>query len=147
MKIDDCMTEGPYNENRNGSRPGDVGGATKLDAGKSPLWEGFINYFPDAMIGVGFVSEYGHRKYGEWGGWHNVPEGISRYGDAKARHLVLQAKEAYDDGDSGLAHALQEAWNAMARAQLLIEQGKIEIRRGNDIKDGKPVLGTARAVK
>lgn len=122
-------------------------GATKFDGGKSPIYNGFLRYFPRAVDAVAMVSEYGQRKYGTWGGWHDVPDGIARYTDAKCRHMVKQESEGpYDDGDSGLAHAAQEAWNAMARLELLLEQGKVENRRGNEIKDGKPVLGTAKAV-
>lgn len=129
---------------REGARPGDVGGAMKLDAGKAPLYNGFINYFPHAMIAVAWVSEYGFRKYGEWGGWRKVFDGIFRYFDGNARHNVLSAIETYDDGDSGLAHAAQDAWNAMAKLELMLTAGKVDIRRGNDVVDGKPVLGTAR---
>lgn len=129
---------------REGARPGDVGGAMKLDAGKAPLFNGFINYFPRAMIAVAWVSEYGFRKYGEWGGWRKVANGIFRYFDGNARHNVLSAVETYDDSDSGLAHAAQDAWNAMAKLELMLTAGTVDIRRGNDIVDGKPVLGTAR---
>lgn len=129
---------------REGSRPGDVGGATKLDAGKAPVFNGFINYFPRAMIAVAWVSEYGFRKYGEWGGWRKVLDGISRYFDGNSRHHVMQGIEPYDDSDSGLAHAAQDAWNAMAKLELMLTEGKIEARRGNDVVDGKPVLDTAR---
>lgn len=129
---------------REGARPGDVGGAMKLDAGKAPLFNGFINYFPRAMIAVAWVSDYGNRKYGEWGGWRKVADGIFRYFDGNSRHHVMQAIELYDDGDSGLAHAAQDAWNAMAKLELMLSEGKIEARRGNEIVNGKPVLGTAR---
>jgi hypothetical protein len=140
------VTQRPVAVEREGSRPGDVGGAVKLDAGKAPVWQGFINYFPNAMIAVSWVSEYGFRKYGEWGGWRKLVNGLLRYFDGHARHFVLQSNETYDDGDSGLAHAAQDAWNAMAKLELLIAEGVVEIRRGNEIKDGKPVLGTARKI-
>lgn len=129
---------------RDAAPAGDVGGATKLDAGKAPVWQGFIDYFPNAMIAVAWTSEYGWRKYGEWGGWRKLPNAIRRYFDGNARHNILNSIETYDDGDSGLAHAVQDAWNAMAKLELLILEGKVEIRRGNDIVNGKPVLGTAR---
>lgn len=130
---------------RDASPAGDVGAATKFDAGKAPVWQGFIDYFPNAMLAVAWTSEYGFRKYGEWGGWRKLPNAIRRYFDGNARHNVLNSLEVYDDGDSGLAHAAQDAWNAMAKLELLIREGNVQIRRGNEIKDGKPVLGTARA--
>lgn len=121
--------------------------AVKFDGGKAPIYQGFLNRFPRAIVGIAMVSEYGQRKYGTYDGWEKVPDGLNRYTDAKARHMLNQSIEgAYDDNDSGLAHALQEAWGAMARAELLLQGRAIEIRRGNEIVNGKPVLGTARAL-
>jgi len=117
----------------------------KFDGGKAPIASLFMRYFPRAVQAVANVSEYGARKYTPEG-WKTVPDGIARYGDAMARHEIKQFIEGpYDDGDSGLSHAAQVAWNAMARLELALAAGKIEDRRGNDIgSDGKPVLGTAR---
>ncbi len=122
-------------------------GATKFDGEKAPVYQGVLQYFPNAIMALAWNSEYGFRKYGTWGGWRKVPDGIARYSNAKVRHGLLQDIEGpYDDNDSGLAHAVQEAWNAMARLEKLIEEKHIDIRRGNDIVDGKPVLGTAKRV-
>lgn len=124
-----------------------MAGAKKFDEGKPPIFDGFLRYFPHAIEAVAMVSEYGYRKYGAWGGWRKVPDAIARYTNAKARHSNLETMgDDYDSGDSGLAHAAQEAWNAMARLELLIVTREIQIRRGNDIKEGKPVLGTARSI-
>lgn len=123
------------------------GTAVKFDGGKAPIYQGFLNRFPRAIVGIAMVSEYGQRKYGTYDGWEKVPDGLNRYTDAKARHMLNQTIEGpYDDMDSGLAHALQEAWGAMARAEMLLQAKAIEIRRGNEIVNGKPVLGTARAL-
>lgn len=122
-------------------------GEFKLDAGKAPIYQGVLKYFPRALVGLAWVSDYGFRKYGEWGGWRRIDNALLRYSDAKARHTVLQEIEGpYDVSDSGLPHALQDLWNAAARVELLIEAGEIQIMRGNEIVDGKPVLGTARPV-
>lgn len=130
-------------------RAGDgVAGATKLDYGKAPIFKLFLKYFPLAIGAVSNVSEYGLRKYnpdGDGTGWRDVPDGINRYGDGLARHLIKEASEGpYDNLDSGLSHAAQVAWNAMARLELLLRAGQIEDRRGNILKEGRPVLGTAR---
>jgi hypothetical protein len=122
-------------------------GAKKFDADKIPVYEGFDRYFPRAKLCLAMVSEYGFRKYGSWGGWKKLLDGIVRYTSAKSRHSIYQEIEgAYDAGDSGLPHAAHEAWNAMAKLEMLLEQGEIDIMRGNDIVDGKPVLGTARKI-
>lgn len=132
-------------------REGDVAGASKYDANKIPVEQGFHNYFPRAALAVAMNSEYGFRKYQEWGRWRKVPDGVKRYGDAKARHSSMEKIEGlYDDGDSGIAHATQEAWNALAKLELLLTEGTVEVRRGNDVEfvNGvpKPVLGTAKKI-
>jgi len=126
---------------------GDVGGASKKDVGKAPIWRGMINYFPRAMWAVSMVSDFGQRKYGAWGGWRDVPDCIERYRDAHGRHMFKQAMgEVYDDTDSGMSHLAHDAWNALAKLEKAIQEGKVEVRVGNEIVDGKPVLGTAYAV-
>lgn len=139
------------------SRPGDVGSAKKMDAGKAPIWQGFFKYFPNAVFAVAMVSEYGDRKYVDPNGpadahytdnWCKLPNGFNRYFDGQLRHaLKIPIEGYYDDGDSGLAHLAQDAWNALAKLERAIRDGTVQIRRGNDIVNGKPVLGTAYAVK
>jgi len=128
------------------TRPGEVQGAagSKMDADKISLVEMFFEYFPDATVAVAWVSEYGTRKYTRMG-WKTVPHGITRYLDAGLRHTMSELREGpYDIKDSGLAHAAQHAWNALARLQLLIDAGEVEIRRGNELDEKRrPILNTA----
>lgn len=103
-----------------------VAGA-KLDAGKSPVFRGVIDYFPRAVIAVGGLSYYGANKY-SWKGWEQVPEGFGRYSDALGRHLTKEAIEGMYDVEilndpkfpARILHATQVAWNAMARLELLL---------------------------
>lgn len=132
--------------------PGELANASKKDVGKPPVVRGFLNYFPRAIQAVAMVSEYGDRKYSTTPGLYpvqflDVPDGQRRYADGLGRHLLKQATEGpYDDTDSGLAHAAQVAWNAMTVLEKLLRDGGLEMRRGNDIVDGSPVLGTASKV-
>lgn len=116
-------------------------GNVKFDHGKHPVYTLFLDYFPRACLAVANVSEYGSRKY-HAKGWVSVPNAIPRYSDADLRHLMLESIEGpYDINDSGLAHAAQHAWNALARLELMLERGFIQDRRGNEIgPDGKPIL-------
>ena len=90
----------------------------KLDAGKAPILRGVIQYFPLALSAVAEVSAHGAAKY-TWKGWQTVPDGINRYGDALARHLVKENLGMQDE-DSGLLHAAHAAWNALARLELIM---------------------------
>lgn len=121
-------------------------GGAKMDAGKIDVYAMFLDYFPRAVITVAYVSEYGARKY-HAKGWEKVPEGYARYSAADIRHIMYEMMgTTYDIHDSGLAHAAQHAWNAMARLELALQKGTLNCVVGNVIKDGKPVLGTTKVV-
>lgn len=105
---------------RNNKEPG-----SKLDAGKSPVFRGLLNYFPRACSKVADVSNRGAVKY-SWKGWESVPDGYYRYSDALVRHLLAEGTEGlYDTGPGGLGsevlHATEVAWNAMARLELVLK--------------------------
>lgn len=108
----------------------------KMDQGKVDVYRHFMAMFPDAMACVARVSEYGERKY-TYKGWAKVNDGIRRYTAAMNRHILDEARgDKYDidpEKGSDLAHAAQVAWNAMARLQLMIQEGEVEIRRGRDV--------------
>lgn len=106
--------------------PAGVPGA-KLDAGKSPVFQGAISYFPRALMAVANVSAYGANKY-SWRGWEKVANGYERYSDALGRHLMKEGIEGKYDLEirndpkfpGEILHASQVAWNALARLELLL---------------------------
>lgn len=91
----------------------------KLDKGKSPVRQGLLEYFPRACMAVADLSAWGANKYA-WGNWQFVDDAFTRYGDAECRHICLAAIEGKKDLESGLLHATHEAWNALARLELLL---------------------------
>lgn len=103
----------------------------KLDGTKSPVLQGVIQYFPRSVIAVGNLSKNGATKY-TWKGWEKVEGGISRYGDALARHLVAEAIEGPWDLTAmndpvhpyNVLHSTAQAWNAMARNELMLREGE-----------------------
>lgn len=117
----------------------------KLDQGKiDPTF--VTQYFPRALLAVSAVAGYGARKYTR-DGWRTVPGALARYSAAMMRHHLLKDIEGpYDEGDSGLAHLAQRCWNDLAELELALLTGAVEIRCGNDIVDGKPVLGTSKKI-
>lgn len=104
----------------NGKNPHEPG--AKLDAGKSPIFQGLMDYFPRACLAVAEVSEAGAKKYA-WKGWETVPDGYNRYSNAMVRHIVNETIEGKYDPE-GFLHAAQVAWNAMARLELQLKDGK-----------------------
>jgi hypothetical protein len=114
------------NEKTNDPQEKIESGAIKYDAGKAPIYRGFLSYFPRAIEAVSHVSHFGATKYA-WRGWENVDDGINRYTDAMVRHLITEGKGETLDPDSGLLHAAHTAWNALARLELILkEQEELE---------------------
>lgn len=111
----------------NGLRANELG--AKLDAGKSPVLRGVLQYFPRAILAKGLLSAYGSTKYA-WRGWETVPDGINRYGNAVGRHLVKEAIEGMWDLEvmndpkfpANVLHATAVAWNADARLELMLRE-------------------------
>lgn len=96
--------------------------AYKADNDKPCLRTGVLEYFPLALTEIARVSSFGSIKYG-WGTWSGIEFGIDRYGDAALRHAVAQTDT---DDESGLLHAAHEAWNAMARLELILRERNVK---------------------
>lgn len=103
----------------NGKNPHEPG--AKLDAGKAPIFQGVIDYFPRAIAQVAAVSAFGASKYA-WKGWETVPDGVNRYSNAGMRHLIDEAIEGPITIDSGLLHKAHAAWNALAALELTLRK-------------------------
>ncbi len=95
----------------------------KMDAGKAPITQGVLQYFPRALVAVSNVSLFGANKYA-WKGWEKVPDGINRYSDALGRHLLAEVIDGPIDDETQLLHASQVAWNALARLELMLREPK-----------------------
>jgi hypothetical protein len=100
---------------------------SKLDAGKSPVFQGLLDYFPLACSAVANVSRVGAIKYA-WKGWESVPDGFNRYSNALGRHLLKSGVDETmldENGNvAGIQHEAEAAWNAMARLELLLKGQK-----------------------
>lgn len=90
----------------------------KLDAGK-PRPGLVLGGFARALLAVTRIGTGGAVKYTE-NGWMEVPNGVERYEDAKLRHWLYEKCGIECDPDTQELHAAHEAWNALARLDLLI---------------------------
>lgn len=97
-------------------------GAFKLDAGKPGVFQGLFARFPRALWKVAEVSTFGKNKYGTWNGWEDVEDGLNRYRDAEARHLLKEAMGEEFDPDSDLFHLAHKAWGALAVLELKVRE-------------------------
>ena len=98
---------------------------SKLDAGKPPVWQGALDYFPRAIEAVAALSAAGAAKY-TWKGWESVPDGIARYRNAQGRHITAEAKEGIWDSQMGslgypTLHLTQQVWNSLAALELMLK--------------------------
>ena len=93
----------------------------KLDAGKPDL--SLLLPFGRALEAVGRVATFGARKYTR-NGWECVQDGQNRYTAALLRHLLAEGRESVDP-ESGLPHAAQAAWNALARLELMLRKQSV----------------------
>jgi len=116
-------TFGPVETDPNGKSSHELG--AKLDAGKAPVFQGFVDYFPRAMMAVAEVSQFGASKYA-WKGWETVEDGENRYKDAEARHQLYQSMGENLDPDSQLLHDAHKAWNVLAALELRLRKDEIE---------------------
>lgn len=96
---------------------------SKMDGGKISVFQGFIRYFPRAITAVAEVSDYGANKYSR-GGWLSVDNGFTRYADAQHRHSIQAAMGELYDQESKLLHAAHEAWNALAKLELMLRDSE-----------------------
>lgn len=105
-----------------------IGAGKKYDSGKSPVWQGLVQYFPLALSEIAKVSDYGAKKYNlEFSerNWEKVEGAKERYEDALLRHILDETTDPYD-GESGLLHAAHAAWNALAVLELVLKEKKVE---------------------
>lgn len=74
------------------------------------------------------VYTYGAQKYAP-NTWQNLPDGYNRYKAALLRHLTLIDQGEHFDEESGLLHASQVLWNAIALCYCEMQQfGKGSIK-------------------
>ena len=92
----------------------------KLDAGK-PRPALVLGGFARALLAVTRIGTYGATKYTD-NGWQEVPNGETRYDDAKLRHWLTEKSDIECDPDTQELHASHEAWNALARLDLIIRR-------------------------
>jgi hypothetical protein len=94
----------------------------KLDAGK-PRVALVLGDFAGALLEVAKVGTFGANKYSPHG-WLQVDKGQERYDDAMMRHWLLSHSGELLDPQTALLHAAHEAWNSLAKLQLMINEMK-----------------------
>ena len=103
-----------------GLQPGEAG--AKLDHGK-PMCAQILGMFARALWSVSEIGTSGAKKY-KLGGWQYVSDGENRYADAGMRHFLKEKMGEEIDPDSKQLHLAHEAWNALAKLELMVQDYK-----------------------
>lgn len=90
----------------------------------TPVYSGFIKYFPDAIIAVARNSWQGNQQHNPdkplfWDRSKSKDEL-----DALMRHLIDEARDPGGVDSDGIHHCTKVAWRAMGYAQKFHEQKK-----------------------
>ena len=86
-----------------------------------PVYEGFIKYFPDAILEVSHVSFVANEQHNPGQPMHWDRSKSTDEPDAGMRHTIDRAKGELFDAD-GLRHTAKKAWRAMAELQKELEK-------------------------
>lgn len=98
----------------------------------TPMYGGFVAYFPDAMAAVSQLSFSANEVHNPGEPLHWSKEKSSDHKDCCVRHLAESG--TYDreaDNDYHYLHDVKLAWRAMANLQMILDGGKApRIKKG-----------------
>jgi len=94
----------------------------------TPVFYGFLNYFPDAVAEVARLSLAANDKHNPGEPLHWSKEKSNDHADCLVRHLLEHGEI---DPDDGFSHTVKVAWRAMALLQMELE-AKAEPKSGHD---------------
>ena len=83
----------------------------------TPVFSGFIEYFPAAVAEVARLSKAGNDKHNPGEPLHHARGKSNDHADCLLRHLM----EAGKPDDDGFSHTVKVAWRAMAMLQEELE--------------------------
>lgn len=80
---------------------------------------------PNALLALGEIMTWAVESKGYVeGDFLNVPDAKSKYRGALYRHDLKEMLGQMTDEESGKLHAAHTAWNALARLEILLREGK-----------------------
>ena len=99
----------------------------------TPIYSGFIKYFPRAICAVAELSRIGNDQHnpGKPLHWDRSKSGDEL--DALIRHLLDDAMGVPADTD-GVLHATKLAWRAMANLEKVLERKAVPLDTRNGVK-------------
>jgi hypothetical protein len=99
----------------------DIGKDVSAERKATPVFSGFMAYFPDAVMEVAKLSQEANEKHNPGEPLHWSKHKSNDHADCLVRH---QLEWDTVDPDTGYYHAVAVAWRAMAQLQILLEANK-----------------------
>jgi hypothetical protein len=93
---------------------------------KLPMCTGVLDYFPDALAAVAYVSRIGNDQHNPGEPLHWAKEKSTDHADCIMRHL---AERGTIDSTDNTRHSAKLAWRALALLQIEIEE---ELKKANN---------------
>ena len=93
----------------------------------TPVFRGFLMYFPDAIAAAARLSYLGNEKHNPGQDVHWSREKSSDQADCVARHLIDAGPDwtgVYVEHGEEVLHAVAAFWRAGAMAQIAIERAR-----------------------
>ena len=94
---------------------------------KTPIYRGFIVYFPDAIAAAARLSRIGNDKHNPGQEVHWSREKSTDQADCLLRHILDAGPDwtnAYTECGEEVLHAVAAFWRAGAMAQIAIERAR-----------------------
>lgn len=88
-----------------------------------PIATGVLDYFPDALAEVAYVSFVGNKQHNPGEPLHWAKEKSQDEEDAAIRHMA----ERFEIDSDGAYHAAKAAWRMLAFLQKLIEANRADM--------------------
>ena len=87
---------------------------------ETPVYRGFVSYFPDAMKAVARLSFVANEQHNPGEPLHWAKHKSTDHLDALMRHMIDELSGEVDS--DGIDHAVKIAWRAMAHLQIKLER-------------------------
>jgi Domain of unknown function (DUF5664) len=91
----------------------------KQERKNRPMARGVLDYFPDALAEVAYVSQVGNEQHNPGQPMHWAKHLSTDHADCIMRHLVDRGKR---DPTDGLRESAKVAWRALAMLQIELEE-------------------------
>jgi len=104
---------------------------------ESPVYEGFMCYFPNAIANVAKLSKLGNDKHNPGQALHWSFNLSNDHGDCLSRHQMNAEEVDPSYNDPEILHATAVAWRAMAQLETILLKKHPELQPGKNVRGAR----------